>query len=109
MVRHLVANLRTKDFFSSPYSHSSELLGFYHIVKGCISRGREPRVISNTGELACDNHSSTLKVANLHHEVKLYYISLMQKKHDINQKIPLFLPNYEECKLAPMNLKINSG
>jgi len=50
-------------------SHSSELLGFYHIVKGCISRGREPRVISNTGELACDNHSSTLKVANLHHEV----------------------------------------
>ena len=38
-------------------------------LKGCLSRGREPRVISVSGELACDNHSSTLKVANLDHKV----------------------------------------
>ena len=72
-------------------SHSSEIMGFYHIVKGCLSRGREPRVISNTGELACDNHSSTLKVANLDNEViivsPIYYLTMGTSINGV----PLFL------------------
>ena len=39
--------------------------GYYHVVTGCLSRGRQPRVIASSNVMSCDNHASTLKVANL--------------------------------------------
>ena len=49
--------------------HSSRQQGFYHVVTVCLSKDRQPRVIASSGALACDNHSSTLRVANLDLEV----------------------------------------
>ena len=52
--------------------HVSQLEGFYHVVTGCVSHGRHPRVVksdsdsdSDSAELVCDNHMATIKVANL--------------------------------------------
>ena len=48
--------------------HDSQLEGFYHVVTGCVSHGRPPRVNLNK-ELVCDNHMATIKVANLDTEI----------------------------------------
>lgn len=50
--------------------HSSIRDGFYHVVVGCLSQGRQPRVIDGSRKLACDDHSSSqIKVANLDTEI----------------------------------------
>ena len=42
--------------------------GFYHIVTGCVSHGRHPRV-NEESDMICDNHMATMKVANLDPEI----------------------------------------
>ena len=49
--------------FNDPSNHLEE--GFYHVITGCLSKGRQPRVISTIGVMSCDNHGATLKVADL--------------------------------------------
>ena len=53
--------------FTDPNSHLEK--GFYHIITGCLSKGRQPRLVvqssDGTSKMSCDNHGATIKVADL--------------------------------------------
>ena len=45
--------------FTDPNNHIDQ--GFYHVITGCLSKGRQPRQ-TDMGAMSCDNHGATLKV-----------------------------------------------
>lgn len=63
-------NIRIVIDHVDPFSAEAEVVPHevHHVIYACLSKGRPPRVLSDSRKMSCDNHAAMLSVSNREHE-----------------------------------------